>query len=179
LPVPDIGGQSFNVHDPGPPYSWGDIYLSLTTLTDGATTFPYLSPTTTLFLAHAIEAFYLMRELAVDSGIPVLVNLGRIIPKVGKDLVNLQPSIFGLTVPHLLFDDSRARLSPAEGGLGYKGALETLEGMCRLVQEYKKTDGKGYGRSEEGGVGLGMFRAQKSLGKVWKGVMGGGKSQAH
>lgn len=43
-------------------------------------------------------------------------------------------------------DDSRARKSPEEGGLGYQPPITTLDGMCKEVIEWnamveKKEDG--------------------------------------
>ncbi|THU85844.1 hypothetical protein K435DRAFT_378558 [Dendrothele bispora CBS 962.96] len=42
---------------------------------------------------------------------------------------------------HLIFDDSRARLPPSKGGLGYKGGWTTLEGLHKTAEEhYKRED---------------------------------------
>lgn len=47
---PDIGGQAFIVTDPNPPPTYGDVYLTMSTLTDGETSFPWLSPTFIILL---------------------------------------------------------------------------------------------------------------------------------
>jgi hypothetical protein len=98
VPHPDIGGQSFIVTDPGSPVSYGDVYLSLTTLTGGETMFPKLSATMMLLLAHAIEAFYLLRELSMMSSWGVIRFLGKLVPRVTGDLINLQPSLWSLAM---------------------------------------------------------------------------------
>lgn len=59
------------------------------------------------------------------------------LPAVGGDIVNLQPSLFNLVNVHLFFDDSRACLAPEKGGLGYKGAYTTFEGVHKTVDEHK------------------------------------------
>jgi nucleoside-diphosphate-sugar epimerase len=48
---PDIGGQAFTVADPGPPPTYGDVYLVLSTLMDGETVFPFISPTLMLLIS--------------------------------------------------------------------------------------------------------------------------------
>jgi hypothetical protein len=48
---PDIGGQAFNVSDPGPPPTYGDIYTSLVTLMDDKISITSVSPTLMLFIA--------------------------------------------------------------------------------------------------------------------------------
>lgn len=140
-PNPDIGGQAFCIVDDGPPLTYGDVYTVLTTLTDGRTVFPRLSTTTMLMLAHVLERLHVTRSLLVSSSNPVLRHLGRFVPAPTGDLVNVQPSLFSLVVPHLLWDDSRARTSPEKGGLGYKPRWTTLSGICKLVEEHKRAEG--------------------------------------
>lgn len=125
-----------------------------------------------LLLSHFLEAVYLARELALSTNSPLLRLLAAFVPRLGADVVNLQPSLFGLTMVHLVFDDSRARLPPEEGGLGYRGALSTIEGMCRLVNGHRKGGGGGP-RSEKGGFGLGLLKAQRGLRRMWSTIAGG------
>ena len=42
----------------------------------------------------------------------------------------------------MMFDDSRARLPPEKGGLGYKGAWTTLEGVYKTCDEHKSSMGR-------------------------------------
>lgn len=148
---PDLGGQTFIVTDAGAPPTYGDVYLSLTELTDGECQFPLLSPTAMLVFAYAVEATYLARELYISSPNPLVKALARLVPQITSDVVNVQPSLWSLMMVHLIFDDSRARLPPSQGGLGYNGPLTTLQGMCRLVEEHRKSDGNGEERSRAGG----------------------------
>ncbi|KAJ7770456.1 3-beta hydroxysteroid dehydrogenase/isomerase family-domain-containing protein [Mycena metata] len=130
---PDIGGQAFVVADPGPPQTYGDLYATLGTLTDGETTFPSVSPTGMLLFAHILEWYHLSRSWLLRAQ----SRLTALLPPLGANIVNLQPSLFNLVSVHLIFDDSRARLPPEKGGLGYKGAWTTLEAAHKTVDDHK------------------------------------------
>ncbi|KAH8998083.1 NAD-P-binding protein [Lactarius akahatsu] len=156
-PNPDLGGQAFCVVDDGPPVTYGDVYTVLATLTDGRTVFPRLSATTMLTLAHVFEGLHVARSLVASSSSPVLRHIARFVPAPTGDLVNLQPSLFSLTMPHLIWDDSRARASPENGGLGYKPRWTTLSALCKLVEEHKRTEGCFEARSLVGGISLGFL----------------------
>lgn len=131
---PDIGGQAFVITDPGPPVTLGDIYTTLETLTDGETRFPRVSPTVMLLLSHLVELYHLTREV-LGAKIPFIQKM--LSPVLG-DIINLQPSLFALMQVHLIFDDSRARLSPEKGGLGYQGSWTTIQGVHRTYREHVK-----------------------------------------
>ncbi|PBK70824.1 hypothetical protein ARMSODRAFT_987859 [Armillaria solidipes] len=123
-----LGGQAFCIADPGFPRA---PTYELEVL-DGEVSFPLLSPTFMLLLAYLFELLYLTRHLLVAYGYPSLASF---IPNIaGGDLVNL-PFLYNLTMVHLIFDDSRAMLSPKqpEGGLGYKGAFTTFEGLYKTA----------------------------------------------
>ena len=167
---PDVGGQAFCITDNGPPPTYGDVYLSLNVLTHGRTVFPELSPSLMLLVAHIFEIIYLTRIKILQLPFPLRL-LNRLVPQLNGDLINLQPSMFALVMPHLIFDDSRARLSPSKGGLGYKGKWTTLEGLCKLVDEFEKTGDKIEERQKtSGGIsfGFGWSRAERGVGKVAK-----------
>lgn len=161
-PNPDIGGQTFGIVDDGPPVTYGDVYTVLTTLTDGRTVFPRLSVTAMLTLAHVLEWLHLLRALSASSSSSFLRRFGHFIPAPNGDLVNLQPSIFFLTMVHLVWDDSRARMSPEKGGLGYEPQWTTLTALCKLVAEHKKANGLFEARSMGGGISLGFGFASVS-----------------
>jgi len=137
---PNIGGQAFCVADSGPPPTFGDIFRVLNILSDGEVTFPHFSPTSMLGLAHIVEWYYLARRFLVKSRCGFLA---RLMPAVVGDIVFLQPSMFSLTNVHLYFDDSRARMPPDKGGLGYAGHCNTLLGVCQVVVDHNRTGGKG------------------------------------
>ena len=103
-----------------------------------------------LSIAHLIEWYHVTQQLLSIRKSP----LARFIPRITGDTIFLQPSMFALTQIHLIFDDSRARLPPEKGGLGYAGPVTTLEGTCKTVLEHLKSDGKHidrtYGDDEDG-----------------------------
>jgi nucleoside-diphosphate-sugar epimerase len=146
----DIGGQAFVIADPGPPPISGDAQITLATLTNGETRFPELSPTVLLLIAHIVEFFSLARHFLVRS-VPFIASW---IPTIPADIVVLQPSLFRLTTVHTIFDDSRARLPPEKGGLGYKGICTTLEGAHLTVDAFKKSSGKAEDRSTTAGINV-------------------------
>lgn len=133
--LPDIGGQAFFITDAGPPRTAADLYITLTTLTDGECTFMELSPTMMLFVAHVIEAYHITRHRLLRSRCSLVRLIAGFLPALSGDVAKLQPSLFSLTSTHVVLDDSRARLSPAKGGLGYNGSWTTLEGLHKTLQE--------------------------------------------
>lgn len=143
--LPDISGQSFNVCDPGPTPTNGDVFVTLTTLTSGECHFPFLPPTFMLLFAHLIEFYY-----TLPSFFFTVLNL----PRIAGNLINLQPSLFSLTQVHLVFDDSRARLPAEKGGLGYRGVWTTLEGLHKTVDEHYKSLSDGSVRADKAGINL-------------------------
>ena len=145
---PDISGQAFCIADPGTTLTSGDMYTALETLTDGECHFPSVSPTFMLLLAHCIEWYYRTHNALLSRG----WQFAKKLPAIGGDLVNLQPSLFSLTSVHVIVDDSRARLPPAKGGLGYTGTWTTLEGLHRTVEEHKSGLGRSDSRSDSAGV---------------------------
>ena len=169
-PNPDVGGRTFSIVDAGPPVTYGDVYTVLSTLTDGRTVFPRLSVTAMFTLAHVFEWLHLSRSFAASSSSPFLRRVGQLIPAPNGDLVNLQPSIFFLTMVHLIWDDSRARMSPEKGGLGYEPQWTTLAALCKLVAEHKKANGRFEERSMGGGIsfGFGFASVSRAVKKVIK-----------
>ena len=145
---PDIGGQAFYITDPGPTPTYGDVYTVLETLSEGECHFPSLSPTAMLLLAHVIEFYYRKQQSLSATGWSWLL------PKVNGALANLQPSLFSLVCVHLIFDDSRARLPPEKGGLGYVGAWTTMEGLHKTFLEHKIGLGRSKVKADIAGVGM-------------------------
>ena len=160
---PDIGGQAFCITDPGPTPTYGDVYTVLETLSEGECHFPSLSPTAMLLIAHVIEFYYRTQQSLSAAG------WNWLLPKVNSDIINLQPPLFSLTSVHLIFDDSRARLPPEKGGLGYVGAWTTTEGLHKTYQEHKSGVGRSETRSDSAGVSL-PFSDRKRKKQAEKGV---------
>ena len=86
-----------------------------------------------LIIAHLLEWYYLVQQYLVQKG----SRFAPLLPPLNGDLVNLQPSIFSVLMIHLIYDDSRARSPPQQGGLGYTGRWTSAEGLYRTVEEYE------------------------------------------
>jgi nucleoside-diphosphate-sugar epimerase len=156
---PDIGGQAFCIADPGTTPTYGDVYTTLETLTGGECHFPVLSPTAMLIFSHVIEAYYRAHHALLSKG----WKFATLLPAVQGDIINLQPALFALTSVHLIFDDSRARLAPEKGGLGYSGAWTTMEGLHRTVEEHQSGVGRSEMRSDSAGVSFSFgFKLRKA-----------------
>jgi len=135
---PDIGGQAFFVTDPGKAPTFGDIHTTFETLSEGECRFPLLSPTTMLIIAHFVEIYYRWHHKLVSSG----WSFAKKLPEITGRFAYLQPAGFAISSVHVIYDDSRARLPPEKGGLGYSGAWTTLEGIHRTYEEHKSRLGR-------------------------------------
>lgn len=88
-----------------------------------------LVPAIPLFvLAYLVESYALLQYRYFP----------RILPPVPKSLVQLQPALFAVSNAHTIADDSRARLAPEKGGLGYAAPVTTLDGMCMEVGAWNR-----------------------------------------
>jgi nucleoside-diphosphate-sugar epimerase len=130
---PDIGGQAFCITDSGPTPTYGDFYTMLEALTDGQTHFPKVSPTFMLFIAYGIETYTRVQH-ALSTTLGTWVS--SVVPPITGVIINLQPPLFSLCNVHVIVDDSRARLPPEKGGLGYTGAWTTLQGAYQAMKEH-------------------------------------------
>ena len=143
--LPDISGQAFNVCDPGPTPTNGDVFTALTTLTNSECVFHFLPPTFMLLFAYFIEFYHTL---------PSFIFTHLKFPRIRGNLINLQPSLFSLTQVHLIFDDQRARLEPEKGGLGYQGAWTTLEALHKTVAGHYESLSDGSVRANAAGIDL-------------------------
>ncbi|PPQ74776.1 hypothetical protein CVT24_003200 [Panaeolus cyanescens] len=151
--MPDVSGQAFCVADPGAPPTFGDVYVALETLSEGVCHFPLMSATFMLFIAYLFEAWYTVQQILASTfqaasqnthlSSPIRYVASKLLHvtqyfALSSTLVNLQPPLFSLTSAHLVFDDSRARLPPSKGGLGYKGRYNTMEGLWKTWEEWDR-----------------------------------------
>ncbi|RAQ43219.1 hypothetical protein AFGD_009629 [Aspergillus flavus] len=125
--LPNIGGQAFAVTDPNPPVIFDDIYLCLTTLAKTPAAFPHVPVMPFILMSYPIEWYAFLQQ----QYLPWL-------PKITGELAKLQPGLFAIANAHVIGDDSRARLSPEKGGLGYNPPINTLEGLCRELKAWNK-----------------------------------------
>ncbi|KAJ5679084.1 hypothetical protein N7462_007328 [Penicillium macrosclerotiorum] len=124
--LPNTGGQAFVVTDPNPAISFDDVYTLLTTLATTPIAFPAVQPVPLLLLAYAVEFYVYVQH----------VYLPWLLPALTGDILQIQPSLFAILDVFCIADDSRARRSPAEGGLGYKAPLTTLDAMCKELVDW-------------------------------------------
>lgn len=129
--LPDIGGQAFVVTDPNPAISFSDIYTLLCKLSKTPVSFPSMEPLPMLLFSHLVELYSYIQ----------CAYLPWVLPKVTGQLAQLQPSLFAISGVHVIADDTRARLSPAEGGLGYNAPFTTIDGMCKQLRDWNQKAG--------------------------------------
>ena len=69
--------------------------------------------------------------------------LSWLLPAIKGDLAQIQPSLFSISDVFAIADDSRARKSPEQGGLGYNAPLTTIEAICKQLLDWnEKADAK-------------------------------------
>lgn len=129
--MPRCAGRTFNVTDPGPPIAFADVYNAAVQLSATPVTVSYKHPLLLFLIAHVIEAWCLLL-----AHVPLLTKwFGWREPK--GDVHFLQPSVFSVSI-HTVVDDSLARKSVAEGGIGYSGGCDTIEGVCEEILEWNR-----------------------------------------
>ena len=150
ISVVRVSGRAYAITDPNPPVTYGHLYRLFTLLSHPTTPckFPAVPPIPMLLIAYAVEAYSLLRKRW--GGV-----LGRVLPAPKGDLAALQPAIFNMSTANFIYDDKMARIE-----LGYKGAVETLRGLCDSVLEWNegvekritgaKEEGKEKGQKEDG-----------------------------
>jgi hypothetical protein len=122
---PNIGGQSFIVTDPNKATCYGDIHLGLKHLSKGRMTMDHVPPIVMLLLSYVVEAYHYTQNTWL-----------RFLPPIRSELLCLQPALLYFTSCHLIFDDSRARSLPEQGGLGYKAPFTSIRGIAKLVMQH-------------------------------------------
>ncbi|KAJ5122636.1 hypothetical protein N7448_003771 [Penicillium atrosanguineum] len=124
--LPNIGGQAFVVTDPNPAIAFSDIYTLLTTLSKTPVEFPTLQPGLLLVFSYLVEFYCVVQHK----------YLPWLLPKLIGDLAQMQPSLFAISDIFCFADDSRARKTPEQGGLGYSPPINTLDGMCKQLVDW-------------------------------------------
>lgn len=168
-------GRPFCITDPGPPIYYGDLYHALQHL---VTVTPFrlvhVAPVPMLLLSYAIEAYNLLpARLALLLPPALLERVTNYInnnknkmkwwwwwrwPRLPGGAAHLQPGLFSICT-HLLTDMRDAQRPVAEGGLGYRGVVSTVEGMCQEILEWNREqealragDGAGNNSNNNGGL---------------------------
>jgi hypothetical protein len=126
-----FGGKAFVVSDQTP-CAFSDINRLLNITTNGETRIVEVSPLPLLLIGYVLE-FYHVNRYRLISIAPFLKN---IFPPLGSEIVKLQTPIFYTGCVHCFIDDSLARKSPKEGGLGYKSPFTTIMGLSKTVEDF-------------------------------------------
>ncbi|KAK4128858.1 NAD(P)-binding protein [Parathielavia appendiculata] len=154
--MPACAGRTFNVTDLGPPPSFADVYCAAQTLSATPVRVTQQNPIMLFLLAHAIEAWCLLL-----ARLPFLTAWFGWREPSGP-IHMLQPSVFSVSC-HTLVDDSLARKSVAEGGIGYRGGCTTIEGICEQILEWNRENGKEGKAVEDVGGGVDGTVAKAAL----------------
>ncbi|KAJ5184726.1 3-beta hydroxysteroid dehydrogenase/isomerase [Penicillium cf. griseofulvum] len=129
--LPNTGGQAFIVSDPNPAIAFDDLYTLLTMLSKTPVSFPDVPAVPLLAMAYLVEMYAFLQYRYFSW-----------LPRLSGDIAQLQPSVFSIVNVHVFADDSRAKLAPEMGGLGYNPPLNTLDGLCRRLVDWNTKEGK-------------------------------------
>ncbi|OAA42636.1 NAD(P)-binding domain protein [Metarhizium rileyi] len=121
-------GRPFTVTDEGAPLRFEDLYLLLDELSVTGVRVDYPPPAALLLAAFAVERYCVLLER-----VPWLRGLG--LREPSDPVCLFQPGIVDSAVTQIA-DDGDARRAVGEGGLGYRGVCETVEGICVMVGEW-------------------------------------------
>ena len=145
-----VAARPYLVTDPGPPHLFNDYYTLVQAVSATRFHVQYPPPLALLILAHMVEAYCVMLWR-----FPILT---RWLSEPSEPLAFLQPACFDAST-NCIMDDSDARKEVADGGIGYKGACGSMEGLClQLVKwneyvERERRAGRGewtYAKGEKG-----------------------------
>ncbi|ROW18275.1 hypothetical protein VPNG_00383 [Cytospora leucostoma] len=140
--VPKCAGRPLVVTDNGPPTQFADFFRAAELLTDPPVEVAVVSSLVMYLLAHVVEGWAILL-----ARVPILTRLGLSEPK--GPVRHLQPAIWTPSA-FVMIDDTAARKSVEEGGLGYVGACTTMEGVCEQIRDRNRSQ---VGQSLKSGAG--------------------------
>ncbi|KAI1636108.1 hypothetical protein F4809DRAFT_663126 [Biscogniauxia mediterranea] len=144
---PLCSGRPFVVTDPNPPIAYADLYAAISTLSAHPFAAVRVPPAAALLLAHALELY---DDLALQLRLPPLRGDARL----------LKPGLFSICT-HLVAADAAARRPVADGGLGYEGAVRTLDGVVAEVLAWNREHGREEAGWEEAAKGRGKGKGER------------------
>ncbi|KAI1339710.1 hypothetical protein F5Y15DRAFT_67342 [Xylariaceae sp. FL0016] len=124
--VAKVSGRPFVVTDPNPPIRYRDLYACIRSLSVHPFTTVRVPPALVLLLAHAAELYAELQHRAPSW-----------LPPLRGDIRHLKPGIFSICT-HLVGTNAEISRPVSEGGLGYEGALTTLQGMTLELLEWNR-----------------------------------------
>ncbi|KAI3400488.1 hypothetical protein diail_3109 [Diaporthe ilicicola] len=129
-PMPKCAGRPYVVTDTGRAIQWTDFFRAAKQLAVTPMEVTALAPLPVYLIAHLVEGWSLLL-----ARVPFLTRLGLREPK--GPARDLQPSIF-TPAAFIMVVDEQARKSVEDGGLGYKGLCNTLEGICDQIWRWNQ-----------------------------------------
>jgi hypothetical protein len=132
-PSSTSGGKTFVISDPNPPHAFGDMYKALEILVGSRIV--RLPPVLILTMSYCIELYCLT--------LAYVPFLRMFLSEPTGDLRYLQPACLNSSSTHQFCSDKPAQRSVEDGGLGYNGLYNTLEGWCTQIRRFK-LEGKDY-----------------------------------
>lgn len=155
-------GRPFCITDPNRPIYYGDLYGLLSKLATTPFRLISLPPMPFVLVSYLVE-FYTLLPYRLPS------SLARFIPQLSGDIKHLQPGLFSICT-HLVADNADAGMAVGDGGLGYRGVLTTLEGMCQELVDWNREQEEHAAQAalvadgtEGGGKGVRYFHSSVSL----------------
>ncbi|KAK3984824.1 hypothetical protein QBC44DRAFT_300501 [Cladorrhinum sp. PSN332] len=141
--LPACAGRPFLVTDNGPPIRFHNVYIASNELCVKPIKLGHLPPVMMHAIAHILEPWSLLL-----ARFPFLTK--RLGWKEPSGPINqMQPATLAVTI-HSIVDDSKARKSVEEGGIGYRAAVDTLEGFVTQIMEWNEEVGGEKGVKFEG-----------------------------
>lgn len=132
-PMPRCAGRPYVVTDNGKAIQWYDFFRAAKQLAVTPMEVTKLAPLPLYLVAHLVEGWSLLLARA-----PFLTRLGLREPK--GPARDLQPSIF-TPAAFIMVVDEEARKPVEDGGIGYKGLCNTLEGVCDQIWRWNQEQG--------------------------------------
>lgn len=151
-------GRPYCITDPNPPIYYGDLYGLLSKLATTPFRMISLPPMPFVLVSYLVE-FYTLLPFRLPS------SLARFVPPLSGDIKHLQPGLFSICT-HLVADNADAGRAVGDGGLGYRGVLTTLEGMCQELVDWNREQEEHAtqaARAPDGPKGVRYFHSSVSL----------------
>ncbi|RDA94157.1 hypothetical protein CP533_6581 [Ophiocordyceps camponoti-saundersi (nom. inval.)] len=124
-----VAGRPFMITDGGPALRFSDMYALLSATSSTGFRIWQPAPVLMLLAAYGIETYC---RLLARAG-----PMRRLLGEPSGLLQFMQPGTISSSVTTII-DDSAARKRPEEGGLGYRPACTSLEGLCAQVLDWNE-----------------------------------------
>ncbi len=120
-------GRPFTVTDPGAPIQYQDLWFAIETLSVTPFRTLPLIPVHMLLMSYAVEWYG-----SLPARFPLLSG---ILPPLTGEIKFLQPPLFSI-VTHVFATNVLCSKSVKDGGLGYRGLVNTLDGIVQEILDW-------------------------------------------